>query len=100
MESKFKPVDRKTPFLLPPSLVENCIAKEIKPFTSFGKEQHNFPLEERFVEPGPPPVTKDPVLLMKYRRAGKSTGSIRGRSSRTSESLSRSWASGISSSAE
>jgi transposase len=47
--------------------VENCISKGIEPYISFGREQHNFPLEERFTKPGPPPTTEDPLLLMKSR---------------------------------
>lgn len=47
--------------------VERCKKDGITPYISFGKEQHNFPLEKRFSQPGEPPQTEDPVLLMKYR---------------------------------
>jgi transposase len=47
--------------------VERCQRDGITPFISFGREQHNFPLEKRFAPPDEAPLTEDPVLLMKHR---------------------------------
>ena len=47
--------------------IERCEEDGITPYISFGREQHNFPIEERLVQPGEAPETDDPVLLMKHR---------------------------------
>ena len=46
--------------------VELCDRKDITPFISFGREQHNLALEDRWRCP-PDPETEDPVALMKHR---------------------------------
>jgi len=68
----------KHPQLKPPSLladagyfsehnIEQCENNEIVPYISFGKEQHNQPLEERFKAEEKPPKNPTAVQLMKHR---------------------------------
>jgi transposase len=46
--------------------VELCERNNITPFISFGREQHNLALEDRWRCP-PDPETEDPVALMEHR---------------------------------
>jgi transposase len=55
--------------------VTSCEAKQIVPYIAPGREGHNQPLMERFMEPPPVPQDTDCVARMKYRlktAAGKS----------------------------
>jgi len=51
--------------------VKLCEAKGITPYISFGKEQHNQLLEERFKEADPLPDDPTPVESMKHRLQSK-----------------------------
>ena len=66
------------PGLKPPSIladagyfsegnIQQCEEKNIIPYISFGKEQHNQPLEERFKEADPLPPNPTSVEKMKHR---------------------------------
>ena len=66
------------PKLKPPSLLADaghfseinirlCEDETITPYISFGKEQHNQPLEERFKEAEPLPENPTSVEKMKHR---------------------------------
>jgi len=46
--------------------VELCDRKDITPFISFGRQQHNLALEDRWHR-SPDPETEDPLALMKHR---------------------------------
>ena len=48
-----------------------CEAEGITPYISFGKEQHNQPLEERFKKADPLPDDPTPVERMKHRLKSK-----------------------------
>ncbi len=47
--------------------IESCIQNSITPYISFGKEQHNQPLEARFKEADPLPDDPTEVERMKHR---------------------------------
>jgi transposase len=47
--------------------VMHCEKKEITPYISVGREPHNLPLMERFLEPPPVPDDADCITRMKYR---------------------------------
>jgi len=47
--------------------IQQCEAKEITPYISFGKEQHNQPLAERFREADPLPQNPTSIEKMKHR---------------------------------
>jgi len=49
------------------SNVVMCEQEEVMPYISFGKEQHNQPLEVRFKKEDPPPENPTPVAAMKHR---------------------------------
>ena len=51
--------------------VNLCEEKSITPYISFGKEQHNQPLEERFKKADPLPDNPTPVERMKHRLLSK-----------------------------
>jgi transposase len=51
-----------------------CEKNNITPYLAFGRDQHNQPLMDRFLEPLPPPDNADAVIRMKHRlrtQAGK-----------------------------
>jgi hypothetical protein len=47
--------------------IKACVDKGMTPYISFGKEQHNQPLEERFKEADPLPDNPTQVERMKHR---------------------------------
>ena len=47
--------------------IEACLKNDMTPYISFGKEQHNQPLEERFKEADPLPDDPTEVERMKHR---------------------------------
>ena len=47
--------------------VTSCEAKQINPYIAPGRESHNQPLMERFLEPPPVPQDADCVARMRYR---------------------------------
>ena len=51
--------------------IELCEKESITPYISFGKEQHNQPLEERFKKADPLPDDPTPVERMKHRLQSK-----------------------------
>ena len=47
--------------------VQSCEAEHVTPYIAVGREKHNLPLEERFMEPLPPPHDADALTRMKHR---------------------------------
>ncbi len=56
--------------------VKLCVKHDITPYISFGKEQHNQPLEERFKEADPLPDNPTDIERMKHRLQTKKGKSI------------------------
>ena len=83
MSSKFQPINRDTPCLLPPSvqdwLPEKHLARFVveivdqlersgnRPYISDHREPHNLPWDERFETPAPCPRNADAVTTMAHR---------------------------------
>jgi transposase len=60
--------------------VTACESRAITPYIAVGRDEHNQPLWERFLEPPPLPGDADPVTRMKHRlktRAGKAIYALR-----------------------